>query len=323
MGAGLLTALLLGACGTGGATSEVTTDDGRPLGTADAANGKCESAERVGTFEVVLADGYTTVQGQVADGVDPSRVPVELASEGGCRLVQPPRYQCEPRCDVGFTCGPDGACMPLPANVGVGTVTVAGLSAAVQMTAGPPVYYYTMRGELPHPAVEPGATISLQADGAEAPGFSLQAKGIEPLSVAIESVSVEAGSVSEVRWAPASVPGHSSIEISVHLSNHGGTPAWIACTTDDDGSFEVPADLVTRLLDLGYSGFPTVSVTRYTADTADTETGCVELLVRSTVELGVAIPGLISCNRDEDCPSGSICRSDLTCEQTRPADDGG
>ncbi|MEZ4471162.1 MAG: hypothetical protein R3F60_10255 [bacterium] len=45
-------------------------------------------------------------------------------------------------------------------------------------------------------------------------------------------------------------------------------------------------------------------LTRRTVDAVDTAVGCVDFEVRSAAVLDVAIPGLISCSFDEDCPPG-------------------
>ena len=68
-----------------------------------------------------------------------------------------------------------------------------------------------------------------------------------------------------------------------------------------------------RLLELGFSGFPSLALTRRTVDTVDLAPGCIELRVNSTTVLDVSIDGLISCSFDEDCPPDQICRLDLTC----------
>jgi hypothetical protein len=82
---------------------------------------------------------------------------------------------------------------------------------------------------------------------------------------------------------------------------------------DDTGSFEIPEPLVTALVDDGLSGFPTVVIVRSSVDSASIDPGCVELRVKSEVTLPVEIPGLTSCDGDEDCTPPETCQSDLTC----------
>ena len=51
------------------------------------------------------------------------------------------------------------------------------------------------------------------------------------------------------------------IEIEVDISRVAGAKGLIRCDVADTGSTQIPAVLVTQLLDLGYSGWPAVFVT--------------------------------------------------------------
>jgi hypothetical protein len=88
----------------------------------------------------------------------------------------------------------------------------------------------------------------------------------------------------------------------------------IECDTEDTGSLEISAALVTKLLDLGVAGFPTVIVTREAVGSVTIAPGRVDLIVSSVVEHAVQVSGLTSCSADTDCPSGQTCQSDLTCK---------
>lgn len=273
----------------------------------------CRPGERVGGFTASLEDGYTAVQGQVLNGVNPGAVEVEVATEGTCRLLQPPSHFCEPACAVGTTCGPDG-CVPLPTAVSVGDVTVDGLLAPVALTAGPPVFFYTFRGNLPHPGFEGGAGLSLSAAGvAPVEAFSLVGQGVVNLVPEADAVGLALGQPVSLRWAPPAGETAARVRIDLNIANHGGTPARIECIAPDTGAFDLPVALTDQLLGLGASGFPRVILVRETVDSAATAVGCVDFRVQSAAVLDVTIPGLISCSFDEDCPMGQICRPDLTC----------
>ncbi len=272
----------------------------------------CPYESRVGAFKVALEAGFTSVQGQVADGVVPLRVPDVTASDGPCRLLQPPVFSCEPACEVGSTCGADG-CVPNPGNVSVGVVTVSGLTAAVEMEARAPVFFYTHRGELPHPAFSEGDLIELRAAGDAVEAFALGGSGVALLEVAGDAVALRRGEPTRLTWSAGENP-EAALHIELNIANHGGTPAWIECDVPDSGLFAIPASLGDQLLDLGFSGFPSIALTRRTADSTTTGLGCVELTVESAVVLDVAIDGLVSCSGDEDCPRGQTCQADLTCE---------
>ena len=53
---------------------------------------------------------------------------------------------------------------------------------------------------------------------------------------------------------------------------------------------------------------------RYSADTAELAHGCVELSVSSRRVLPVSVPGVISCNVDQDCPAEQRCNAVLVCD---------
>lgn len=274
----------------------------------------CPEATRTGQFIVELRPAFTAVQGQVADAVTPATVPIEAATEGPCALLRPPTLFCDPPCGGAEVCGSEGECVPSPINVGVGTVTVEGLTGPVSMTAGPPVWFYTHRGDaLPHPAFAEGDAVTLRASGDATAAFVLRGRGVAPLEVGVDPVTVERGQPAAIRWAPPGAPGPQKVHLDLNIANHGGTPGRVVCTVDDTGAFDVPAALVDALLDQGFSGFPTVVLTRRSGEAVDTAVGCVELAVQSVGVLDVAIDGLTSCSDDMDCPDGQRCQVDLTC----------
>lgn len=290
------------------AMADASADAGLPLAYAP-----CAAAERVGSFRIELADGFTGVQGQIANGVNPAQVPVVAASEGECHLLRPPEFFCDPGCGGGTTCGPDGICVAIPSNVDVGAVEITGLRAPVRMSASAPVWFYTNREPLAHPGFDPGDAIRLDAEGNAGDAFTLRGEGIAPLVVEGDVLALQAGEAATLRWQPPPGATAARVHLDLNIANHGGTPARIECEVDDDGEFALPAGLIEQLLGLGFSGFPTVVVTRRTVDHADVALGCVELRVLSTQVLDVLIPGLTSCGEDADCPPGESCQPDLTC----------
>lgn len=280
---------------------------------APAAYAPCARDTRVGAFTIELADDFTAVQGQVADAVNPNTLTRVASEEGVCALLRPRELVCDEACGGGTTCGPDGVCVAIPANVDVGEVTVGGLTAAVSMTASAPVWYYTFRGDLPHPGVMPGSAVALAAAGHMGEAFALDALGVEPIVIDDPIVELAVGEGAVIEWpAPAADTG-SRVHLDLNIANHGGTPARIECDVPDTGRFELPVALTDELLGLGASGFPTVVVTRRSVDSAEVALGCVELRVISQTVLDVEIPGLTSCGADEDCPMGQTCQDDLTC----------
>ncbi|MSP73315.1 MAG: hypothetical protein EXR76_14335 [Myxococcales bacterium] len=300
--------------GTDVAITDLAAPDARPPFSGAPA---CDPSVHVGRFLIALADGYTAVQGQVMNGVEPLRVPRLVASAGPCELVLPPVLDCDPTCAVGTTCGPDGLCLLVPLAVDVGEVTVEGLTAPVTMSGRPPVFFYTFRGALPHPGFDEGDALTLRAQGlSELPGFELRGVGVAPLLLEGESLAIGAARVPVLEWQPPTIETPARIFIELSIANHGGTPARLVCEVPDTGRFELPTALVDALLAYGATGFPSVSVSRATVDQVTLAGGCIELRVQSSAALPVDIPGLISCSEDLDCPAPQRCRADLTCGLT-------
>ncbi|MBM66540.1 MAG: hypothetical protein CMH55_09930 [Myxococcales bacterium] len=274
----------------------------------------CDASRHLGGFEMSLRAGFTSVQGAVADGVRPLDVPEVSRQEGACQLLRPKTLFCATPCPGGETCGDDGQCVALPSNVSVGTVTVEGLSAPVEMEARAPIYFYNHVGALPHPGFVEGASLSLVATGADGgEAFAISSLGVAALEVVDETMAMERDTAGQLTWVPSTGDPSVRIEIELNIANHGGTPARVVCVAEDSGQFQIPATLINDLLDLGYSGFPSVALTRVSSNTADVGEGCVASRAQSEQVLAVEIPGLVSCSDSTDCPEGQACRLDLTC----------
>ncbi len=302
-------ALVLFGC-SGGSDDGDDTTVSRDGGTAIAgAYATCADDARVGQLVLELRASFTSVQGAVTDGVRPIDVPVVDREAGDCRLVSPPTLFCDPACGAGTTCSASGQCVALPSNQDVGEVTITGLTAPVTMTARAPVYFYNFLGDLPHPAFAHGDAIGMSATM----GPSIATVGVAALEVTTSSLAVARDVPSTLEWTPAAADDGVRMEVELSIANHGGTPGRILCTTDDSGAFTIPVELTNALLDRGFSGFPSVTLTRQGAGTGDTANGCVELIARSEVVVPIEIPGLTSCSTDDDCRGAETCQPDLTC----------
>lgn len=293
--------LLFSAC-----TDEA--DDGGSIDVSDLSYKPCLPASYVGGFDVVLADGFTAVQGQVFDAVTPTRVVETLATSGECTWVRAPALICDPSCSGGQICGPSNTCMASPVAQDIGTITVDGLRAGVSMAPRAPAFFYSFTGTLPHPGFDAGAGIRLVA-----PDLTLLGWGIEPLAVGATALTVQSGAAVPLTWTAPSQQGPAKVEISLDVNGHGLVGSHVECVAEDTGSFTIPEPLVTNLLADGLSGFPTLTLRRTTTDSATTVNGCVELDVESAITLDVEIPGLQSCDGDEDCTAPETCQPDLTC----------
>ncbi len=177
------------------------------------------------------------------------------------------------------------------------------------MDAIAPVNVYSYAGELGFPAFEPGDRIDLLVDGSSA----AVAVGIDDLVPLDTELALDGGQDATLTWTPTAADADTRLRVTVDIANPGGTPAKIVCEAPDAGELVIPAALVDGLLDIGWSGFPSVTLIRQSSDAVSTDEGCFDFAVRSLVALSVEIDGLISCSDSDDCPDTLECQSDLTC----------
>ncbi len=296
---------------TGDVTGDLSGDSGPDAAVVTGDYARCDASLRTGGFVVALRAKTTTVQGGAASGVVPADVATVSLDDGTCRLLRPPALFCEPACAPGQACTPSGGCITYPAKVSIGTVTITGLSAPVEMKAVAPTQIYYFAGDLPHPGFGAGDPIGLSVAGPES--VALSATGVAALVATTASMPMVRDQPGVLKWVAPPAASAARMLIELNIANHGGTPGRVECLTDDDGEFEIPAQHINALLDLGYSGFPSVTLSRHTADAAQMATGCFDLVVESAQALSVAIEGLTSCSSDDDCDGGQVCGPDLTC----------
>jgi hypothetical protein len=202
-----------------------------------------------------------------------------------------------------------------PEKVSAGTIQVTGLAAPVEIDPNGISFDYSKTISDPFPGFETGAAIALAAAGDVIEPFSLNALGVSELASAVDTVSVARDSAVALTWdAPETDSPESEVFVSFTVNAHGSVTGWIECTVEDDGSFEIPAGIVTNLIDLGLSGFPRVTLSRRSAANTSVSTGCVDLRVESELTLELEVEGLVSCNTNDDCPEGTSCSAELACE---------
>ncbi len=278
-----------------------------------------------GTFLVSIiapdgtTTGYTSVLGRMYDGPTPSAVVwEELAASGDCRLLVPRVPFCEQSCGSAAACVEDDSCQPYPTAISVGTVTVTGLrttAGASTFSMEPVLNSYQPAGGIvvAYPPSSEGDTVTFAASGnPPVPAFSIAARGISPLEVLNDTIVLADGQPIDLQWTPPALPDITTISVVIDVSHHGGTKGKVECDCEDDGSLEVPATLLDQLKALGVSGFPKLEITRRAVGT-DT-TVHANLVIESKVTRYLEIPGLVSCNGDEDCPNGQTCQPDFRCQ---------
>ncbi|MBN2529472.1 MAG: hypothetical protein JXR76_24000 [Deltaproteobacteria bacterium] len=301
--------------------SEKEDSDASDSDTNDADSGAplCEDDQRVGRF-ILFAKAadtgrYTSLNGSVSDSVSPTAVPEILKEEGDCALIGPRKLFCDTTCESGETCGLEGTCVPSPVKKSVGTVTVTGLDQELSVEPKPIIVSYSEKIDDPFPAFEEGATVEVSAAGDEIDGFSLSAKGVSLITAdGMSEVVIESGASVPLSWdASGDSTGDEYVHVELVVNTHGATAGWIECNVADTGSAEIPESLITALMELGLSGFPSLVIQRLSTDSTTVDEGCVDLKVYSEAEITVTIPGLQSCNSDDDCDDGETCQPDLQC----------
>lgn len=303
------------ACSAASAEDETgsSTSGSSDTGSDGVADGACPANTKVGSFELTLEDTYSGLQGRVESALTPYRIADLVASEGSCAFYQPPSLFCDPPCANGETCDVDNTCVQTPIAVTAGVVSVEGLGDEVDMEASSPAFFYTYLGTLDHPPATEGTSLTLHATGGDGlESFTLDAYGITPLKVSAETVAMETDVPMTVTWQ-AGAEASTSINAFLNIAQHGGNPGWIECEFPDTGELEIPVSLTNQLLDQGFSGFPSLLLTRRSADSIETSLGCVQWVTQSTAALTVEIEGLTSCSSDEDCTPPETCQADLTC----------
>ncbi|XXX75576.1 hypothetical protein WMF30_48795 [Sorangium sp. So ce134] len=329
--AGLLSLLSL-HCSTSTTGTSDTPDAGGTTGGStgpDAPTG--DPTRLIGAFQVrSLPDtptgdapepsGSTSVVGKIYDGPTPSQIIWEMAAEeGSCRLLTPRVPFCNEPCGGSAVCVEDDTCEPYPAAHSAGDVTVTGLNlesgeASLVMTPTANNYQPPAGVKLRYPPADEGQAVRFEASGDYFGAFAVEAKGVSPLELLNDTIRLDPDQDVPLSWTPPGQAGASEIHVKLDISHHGGTKGMIECSAEDTGSLDVPGSLVTKLLDLGVAGFPTIIVTRRSVGSTTIAPGRVDLVISSQIERSVEIAGLTSCNDSSQCPEGQTCQSDLTCQ---------
>jgi hypothetical protein len=318
---------LLGACGSSDPEAAGTADAAAKADTLAAAPDMARGADAganalVGAFLIELkppagsAAGSTSLGGKVFDGPTPSTVVWDLAEQtGSCQLLVPRAPLCSPRCPGEQACVETNQCAGYPTSQDLGTIQVRGLGAA-PFAVDPIVNGYQLPVDLtlPFPPAAEGAPVEVAVSSGPFGAFTLATKVVAPLA-STGDLLLERAKAIPLTWTAAGMPALARIQIKVEISHHGGPKGKIECDVADTGAFEVPAALVTKLIDLGVAGFPTVSITRAATGTATIAPGQVILQVLSAVVHQVKVAGYTSCSDDMPCPMGKVCQPNQVCAQ--------
>lgn len=280
----------------------------------------------VGTFQLLhtvssFGNGSSFL-GKVYDGPTPATLvwTVDLV-DGDCRVEVPRAPFCATPCGGSAACVQDGVCQSYPTSKNAGPAQLSGALTGTgtpeTFTLTPVVNAYQVPGTvtLAIPPFADGAMLTFAATGSSTHvPFSLSTRGVAPIALDKTSYTLATGTALEVRWTPGSASTAARIEADVDISHHGGIRGQILCDTADDGSLTIGAGLVTRLINLGVSGFPTIVVRRVKTGNTLVPAGRIDFKALSQTEVKLDIPGLVSCTDTTDCPMGQTCQPDLRCQ---------
>jgi hypothetical protein len=256
----------------------------------------------------------TTLQGKVSDGPTPSTLVLELTQQSGdCKLLTPKAPFCSPKCTGSDLCVGENKCAAYPTSQNLGNVEVRGLGPA-PFTMEPIANNYQLPVDvtLPFPPAAEGAEVQVLVKGGPYGAFTLATKMVAPLAWT-ETLVLDRNKPIALTWTAPGKADVGRMEIRVEISHHGGSKGEINCNVADNGSFSVPAELVTKLIDLGVAGFPTVTLTRTTMGTMKITPGIVNLQVLSPIVREVTVAGFTSCDEDHPCPGGKTCQDNKVC----------
>jgi hypothetical protein len=264
---------------------------------------------------------YTQVGGAVKSAVDPSKVWQEIARNGDCRLLVDPPV-CSTSCASGKVCGGSNMCVDEPLSQDLGMVTVTGLGAPLVVEpAMAGVYFKSLTAT--YPPFAPETEVTLKTTGGKYPAISLAGRGIEPLQFTGTGLKVARNQPLPVSWTASTKNKSARIHLKLDIAHHGGIAANIECDVADTGSTTIPAALINQLMDRGLAGFPTLALTRQTADSINLAPGCVEFRVVSEEARDIEVEGVVSCTQDEPCKPEDVamgcksCATGMMCKGSR------
>jgi hypothetical protein len=282
--------LLPAGCPGGGddddSTAELALD---PCGFAEQAWATVDVSEQM---DIYHDEPFARIGARVQDGRLPEFHRIAL-EEGACRTLEVAPGDCDPACPYDEFCTVDDECVPYPAGISGGTLTLTGLGDPIEIepeewNAGEYVGPFGMDADL----FAAGETIGASFVGAEFPSVSLAAAGVAPLDPALTlgGFTMEDGQDAVASWTPGG-DENACIQLLLNGSNsvHGAPLADIIwCEGPDTGSLIVPRTLVeafpygqTPEITAGHD-WPLSELTRYTRATRTTDGGDARLTVRAT-----------------------------------------
>lgn len=298
-----LLALALTGCGDGGdAGSDGDADaDSDADSDADADGDADADADDAPRFDAAPSTILVTEYGDGLGGQGGSSIGVllyatappafhtEIAREGACRLSAWEPAFCDPYCENGTVCMAEGTCVPWPALLVNGTVSVSGT------TGGPRTLEPDPRGGLwwsdgPGDLFAPGEPVVVDVEASDdVPAFQIQSTGVAPLAhdFVTNFEPLPSGDF-EITWEPSPMREG---RVRAHLITdyaHGTPPVVVDCDSADDGSMVIPAAFVEELRDPSHwscGDCISSAIERYSRATTTVGDLEVELVVNHTTRV--------------------------------------
>ncbi len=308
------------------AATDGSSDAGAPTASGEAPEPPEPPSERAGealgqftlTLQPALGENaaYATLQGKIWQAPSPQRDGWETTlAEGDCLVREPRRPECDDECAPPAFCAVGDQCAEEPPTVDVGEVTVWGLEnkgmtdSFVMTPLNPTTNQYIASGDaqLVFPPLGDADVFILEAQGGQLEPFIIATPGMSPVELTVEDgLPFEEDTPLELTWIPGDSPT-ARMNINVDISHHGGTRGEIVCDAEDTGELTIAASLVTKLLDLGFFGFPEIYVERYTRSFANVGDNHINTRVLAYSRLMLSIDGLRSCLDVSECEEGEMC----------------
>lgn len=211
----------------------------------------------------------------------------EVARIGECRLLTYENSFCDPFCEWSEVCV-DGACVPFPAGVDVGTVTITGRETTVFEPIRDSDNFYSTN-DYPEDLFVAGSTVTVEASGGDLQPFTLAATG--PIVIESPLRTASAPLLDEdadfiVTWTPAEPASRVRVALHPHGPHGVVENAVIECDSPDDGEVVVDKSLWPQFL-VGWGGCgecPSSTLVRYHRDVTTVDGKRIELIVGSQID---------------------------------------
>jgi len=231
-------------------------------------------------------DGYPRVS--LKFNAEPSPFLREVDRRGECRLLTFANSFCDPACVDGLCL--DGSCVPYPAGLDVGAVTITGRETSVFEPLADSGNFYAS-DHYPDDLFVTGSAVTVEASGGELAPFTLATIGPAPLETPLldqqGDLTVAPDEDYRVTWTPAEATSRVRLTLHPHGPHGFVEAAVIECDSADDGLITVDGALFAPFL-TGWGGCgecPASTLVRYHRDAMTVAGKRIELVVGSQVDL--------------------------------------